>query len=339
MLGVFRKLPRYAAALAVVCCALLPGRALAANSVLILQSSPQAGETVYPGDAVSYSVSVGRDGEHLDWAWLRITMGEGMRLVEESILLDCAKAIPVDLLPPDEDGVPATAPVPITRDTILGNDGFVLLSSALLNGDTISFMAVPEEGASLSLTAVLGEESVSISHTLGERPPEQTMSPAFVYVPPDQGEASDGLPLWARSLIAAVCVVAICAGVYYLLHRFGIAPGPAELLGGAPPTPTPGLAPQDPAPSEAVPPEPAPQEPIPQEPVTELHIPPNPYAELVPPFTPPTQPEPTPQEPAPQELTQPLPGGQESTVSLEQVRRMAERYRNLLEKPPPGVDE
>lgn len=240
----------------------LPHRsALADNSHLILQSNPAEGETVYPGDTLSYTVSIARDHETLDWAWLRITLGEGMQLDESSILLDCARAVPVDLLPPGSGGA-APTPRPISREVVPGNNGFVLLSSALLNGDSISFSVLVEEGAELSLSAQTEQNSISIAHILGVRPPAQTPAPAYVYTPPEPPpeppQAARLLWLWITLGILAFC------GILYLLHLRGIIrlPIPAKKKRGRrrrpaakqPPKPTaaqpakqPGARPQQPS--------------------------------------------------------------------------------------------
>lgn len=206
---------------------LCPCAAYAEEAVLTITSAPATQETVYAGDTISYTVSVGKDGEVLHWTWLRITLQQGLALTPDSILLDCA-----DEMPPDTQENAATSkilptPMPVTHDVVLGNDGFVLLTSALLAGDTITFDAVVQEDAPPILSAQTELTTISVAHMLGvstvatPAPTTPPSGPAFTPPAPLEATQTQQRPsLWLYGLLACICTGGLVASVYFISRAY-----------------------------------------------------------------------------------------------------------------------
>lgn len=206
-----------------------PRSAQALEGVLHITSNPVAEETVYAGDTLSYMVSIGKDGELLRWTWLRITLNEGVELVTDSVQLNCAATLPASASENASGGMPT--PMPISRDVVMGNTGFVLLSSAMLDGDTISFDVVvrentaledaPEKDARIVLTAQTEQTSISIAHTLGIREPAAALptpeTPGLggadtTPAPVESANTPSRTTIW----LAYLCAGGLCASAFFV---------------------------------------------------------------------------------------------------------------------------
>jgi hypothetical protein len=208
------------ALLAIAALLLMPrmGHALETAS---FSCSPAAGETVLPGDTVDYTLTIGQDGATDQWTALRIRLGEGMLIDQDSVTV-------LPFLQPEASSAPQadTTPAPSPAQTeepqaeyeiVPGNDGFVVLCSSLQAGDEICFSA-RVDGAQADVSAYAQTEgfAVSVLHRLGALP-QASAQPAENAAPVQADGQSDGAGA-IRWTLAVLCFMALC-GIAVIAYR------------------------------------------------------------------------------------------------------------------------
>ncbi len=127
--------------------------------------TPEAGKPVHVGDTLSYTLFVGPSGVVDAWVALRIKLGKGMRLIQESVVISPNElseelSVPVTLESEAENAA-------LERELVLGNEGFVVLSEKLCEGDAFSFSAVVDApDAEVFALAQTDRHKSDISHIL-----------------------------------------------------------------------------------------------------------------------------------------------------------------------------
>ncbi len=183
--------------------------------------SPAAGETVLPGDTVDYTLTIGRDGATDQWTALRIRLGEGMLIDQDSVTVTPSAQSEAPLQP-RADTTPAPSPAQTQEpqaeyEIVPGNDGFVVLFSSLRAGDEICFSARADGAqADVSAYAQTDDFAVSVSHRLGALP-QASAQPAENAAPAQADGQEDGARAiqWA---LAALCFMALC-GIAVIAYR------------------------------------------------------------------------------------------------------------------------
>lgn len=136
-----------------------------AGEVLNWACAPKAGSLVSEGETLAYTLTIGQGGEQDTWVALRVKLGKGMRLIQESVVFSQNDA------DAKQGAVKDSAPVPENADVeyelVLGNDGFVVLCERLSEGDAVSFFAqVDAPDAEVFAKAQTDKYDAVISHTL-----------------------------------------------------------------------------------------------------------------------------------------------------------------------------
>lgn len=149
-----------------------------AHEVLTWACAPEAGSLVSEGETLAYTLTIGRGGEQDTWVALRVKLGKGMRLIQESVVFSQndadAKQGAV------QDSPPMTENADVEYELVLGNDGFVVLCEKLGEGDAVSFFAeVDSPDAEVFAKAQTDKYNAVISHTL-KTPPEEVQAQSAV---------------------------------------------------------------------------------------------------------------------------------------------------------------
>ena len=192
--------------------------------------SPAAGETVLPGDIVDYTLTIGQSVATDQWTALRIRLGEGMLIDQESItVLSLSKpeasAQPETSIQPQTKATPALSAAPADEspaeyEIIPGNDGFVVLFSSLRAGDEVSFCARVDSGqANVSAYAQTEGFAVSVSHKLGALP-QASVLPAEDDAAIQADGQADGAEA-VRWALAVLCFAALCGIAIIAWRRWG----------------------------------------------------------------------------------------------------------------------
>ena len=201
----------------VALCLLLPLIALAEQYV-VWESEPEQKSDVKPGDTIRYAFTVEEAAKTEDWTALRVQLGEGLSLQKESVVLELAEQ-PIASISPEPEK-PAKTAEPETQgvqwEIVPGNDGFVVLLSALSAGDRVSFDATAQAEGEAKVTVRTDAFSSEISHTL-VIPPTPTPAPVSVATPSSVAEQKTGPG--ALQIVLAVLVTGALGFLSFLGYR------------------------------------------------------------------------------------------------------------------------
>ncbi len=163
-------------------CMMLPLAALAQTQYVTWESDPKENSNVETGDTIRYTITLEEAAKKEDWTALRVQLGTGLTLQPDSIALSFAQ-LPAASESPNSTK-PSETPQPEAKDVqweiVPGNDGFVLLVSALSSGDTVSFSAIVQEKGNINVTVRTDSFSSEISHKLVMQP---TPAPTLISTP------------------------------------------------------------------------------------------------------------------------------------------------------------
>lgn len=195
--------------------------AYAAQDAVTWQCTPAEGETVYPGDTISYEITTGQAGATEGWTAMRVQLGEGMRILPESVQVlpaqtqENVSAIEADS--GDAAGDETSGAAEIIRDVVPGNDGFVVLLSRLNAGDTFVFSAAVEaEDALVNAVAQTDTFTSGVSHVLGILPSQEAVD-----VTTDSAQAVDSPSNALQWVFVQLCAAGLGFIVYIAYRKWG----------------------------------------------------------------------------------------------------------------------
>ncbi len=222
MRSLMRKL--LAAPLLITALLCVPVAAYAAQDAVTWQCTPAEGETVYPGDTISYKITTGQAGATEDWTALRVQLGKGMRFLPESVQVlpaqteENAPAVEEDAGDASAEETPDAEQAETIRDVVPGNDGFVVLLSRLNEGDTFVFSAAVEAEDAVVNALVQTDAFISdVSHVLGVLPSQEAAVPD---VPADSAQAADP-PKALQWVLVQLCAAGLGFIVYIAYRKWG----------------------------------------------------------------------------------------------------------------------
>ncbi|HWR24382.1 MAG TPA: hypothetical protein VN366_12970, partial [Feifaniaceae bacterium] len=163
-----RKRPALAALFALFALCLLPPLIASAQQYVAWESDPEQNAQVKPGDRIRYAFTAEEAAAAKDWTALRVQLGDGLLMREDSVAFEPADQ-PAASPGPGPEHPPGTGDPGIQDvqwEIVPGNDGFVLLLSALNAGDRVSFAAVVQAEGEVAAAVRTDAFSSEISHTL-----------------------------------------------------------------------------------------------------------------------------------------------------------------------------
>ncbi len=218
---------------AIVALCLLPPL-IALAQYVAWESEPKQKSDVKPGDTIHYAFTVEEAAIAEEWTALRVQLGNGLLLQKDSVVLKLAEQSTASISPepekPSETAMPATQGV--QWEIVPGNDGFVVLLSALNAGDTVSFTAAVQAEGDVKAIVRTGEFSSEISHTL-VIPPTPTPAPASTPAASPASILGQETRPGALQIVLAVLVTAVLGLLSFLgykkvLELKGLVQKPAE---------------------------------------------------------------------------------------------------------------